>query len=97
MKESEIRKRLAEAKPDETPLCCLYLVASVFADPSPASGIDISPFAGNPFANPASMWTQRGRGPGWMGDVSGNPFDPIEGPDDPDANTPAPEPAEAGK
>lgn len=35
MKESEIRKRLAEAKPAETPLCCLYLVAAVFADPPP--------------------------------------------------------------
>ena len=28
---------------------------------------------------------------GWMGDVSGNPFGPFEGPDDPDANTPSPE------
>ncbi len=35
MKESEIRRRLAETIPTETPICCLYLVAAVFAEPPP--------------------------------------------------------------
>ena len=43
MTEKQVRERLAQAKPAETPICCLYLVAAVFESPPPTIIYDPAP------------------------------------------------------